>query len=72
MRTTLALDNDLVESVISLTQVNDPSEAVSIALNDYIKMKNKEKQLTVRELRGVLKWEGDLDQMRGADDRTGS
>ena len=72
MRTTLALDNDLVESVISLTQVNDPSEAVSIALNDYIKMKNKEKQLTVRELRGVLKWEGDLDQMRGADDRNGS
>jgi metal-responsive CopG/Arc/MetJ family transcriptional regulator len=48
MRTTLTLDEGLVESVISITQVSNRSEAIRIALSGYIKMKNKEKLLAMR------------------------
>jgi len=61
MRTNIVIDDDLMNDVIRLTGVKTKREAVEIALKSLIKLKNQE---NVRNLRGKLKWEGDLNDMR--------
>jgi len=61
MRTNIVIDDDLMNDVIRLTGVKTKREAVEIALKSLIKLKNQE---NIRNLRGKLKWEGDLNDMR--------
>ena len=61
MRTNIVIDDDLMNDAIRLTGVKTKREAVEIALKSLIKTK---KQESIRDFRGKLKWEGDLDDMR--------
>ncbi len=61
MRTNIVIDDDLMNDAIRLTGVKTKREAVEIALKSLIKIK---KQESIRDFRGKLKWEGDLDDMR--------
>lgn len=61
MRTTIDLDEALVERARELTGLRTKKEVVDAALRLLVDM---EEQSSVRELRGRLRWEGDLDMSR--------
>lgn len=61
MRTNIVIDDELMNDAIRLTGVRTKREAVELALNSLIKIK---KQENIRNFRGKLKWEGDLNDMR--------
>ncbi len=61
MRTNIVLDDDLMAKAIELSKGKTKKDIVNEALSLWVKMKN---QLKIRELRGKLSWEGDLEQMR--------
>lgn len=61
MRTNIVINDDLIEKAINLSGGKTKKAVVEEALQLLIKMKE---QLKIRELRGKLNWEGDLDQMR--------
>jgi Arc/MetJ family transcription regulator len=61
MRTNIVIDEELMNDAIRLTGVRTKREAVELALNSLIKIK---KQENIRNFRGKLKWEGDLNDMR--------
>ena len=62
MRTTIVLDEDLVEQARQLTGIKTKKELIHEALRVMIQ---------VRSLRGKLHWEGDLeDQRRGPNTST--
>ena len=48
MRTTINLNDDLVDDVIHMTNINNRSEAIRVALSSYVKMKQREKLLLLR------------------------
>ncbi|MCY7409686.1 MAG: type II toxin-antitoxin system VapB family antitoxin [Chitinophagales bacterium] len=61
MRTNVELDDALIEEVKTRANVKTKREAIHIALSEYLKMiKRKE----ILNLRGKVKWEGNLDEMR--------
>ena len=61
MRTNIVIDDELMNDAIRLTGVKTKREAVELALKSLINLK---KQESIKGLRGKLKWEGDLDDMR--------
>ena len=61
MRTNIVIDDDLMHDAIRLTGVKTKREAVEMALKSLINLK---KQENIKNFRGKLKWEGDLDDMR--------
>ena len=61
MRTNIVIDDRLMEDAIKLTGAKSKKEAVELALKSLIKLKQQE---NIRNFRGKLKWEGDLDDMR--------
>jgi len=61
MRTHIVLDDDLIERAQKLTGIKTRREVVQEALRTLILLRE---QGEVRSLRGTLKWEGDLDEMR--------
>ncbi|TAK35835.1 MAG: type II toxin-antitoxin system VapB family antitoxin [Saprospiraceae bacterium] len=62
MRTTSIVINDqLIQTAMNLSGLKTKKEVVEKALELLIQMVNQE---GIRTLRGKLKWEGDLDQMR--------
>ncbi len=63
MRTNIVLDDDLIESAQKLTGIKTKREVVQEALRTLILLRE---QAEVRNLRGKLKWEGNLDDMRQA------
>ena len=61
MRTNIVLDDDLVEQARQLTGIKIKKELIQDALRTLIRLRQ---QGEVRKLRGMLHWEGDLDELR--------
>jgi len=61
MRTNIVIDDELMNDALRLTGVKTKREAVEMALKSLIELK---KQENLKQFRGKLKWEGDLDDMR--------
>lgn len=62
MRTNIVIDDKLMEDALKATGLKTKKEAVEEGLKLLIQ---KNKQQAIRKLRGKLKWEGDLNEMRG-------
>jgi len=63
VRTYIVLDENLIERAQKLTGIKTKREVVQEALRTLILLRE---QAEVRQFRGKLKWEGDLDEMRQA------
>lgn len=61
MRTNIVIDDKLMADALKATGLQTKKEAVEEGLKALIKLK---KQADIRSLRGKLKWEGDLEDMR--------
>lgn len=61
MRTNIVIDDELMDEVIKLTGVKTKKEAVELGLLTLIRIKKQEK---IRQYRGKLDWDGNLDDMR--------
>jgi Arc/MetJ family transcription regulator len=61
MRTNIVIDDQLMDQAINLSGLETKKAVVEQALKLYIQLLQ---QAALRELRGKLRWEGDLDQMR--------
>ena len=61
MRTNLFLDDELVRRAQELTGIKSKREVVDQALQVLVRV---HEQSGIHQLRGKLKWEGDLDQSR--------
>ena len=62
MRTNIVIDDKLMADALQATGLTTKKEAVEQGLKLLVQ---KNKQQAIRKLRGKLKWEGDLDAMRG-------
>lgn len=63
MRTNIIIDDALMQDVLKATGLKTKKEAVELGLKTLIKLK---KQAELKELRGKVRWEGDLEQLRAA------
>jgi Arc/MetJ family transcription regulator len=61
MRTNIVIDDELMRQVLELTGLRTKREAVEQGLKALLRLKQQER---IREFRGKLNWEGDLDEMR--------
>ena len=61
MRTNIVIDDTLMEQALTVSGYRTKKETVEEGLKLLIAQKN---QSRIRRLRGRLKWEGDLDEMR--------
>lgn len=61
MRTNIVIDDKLMRDALKATGVKSKREAVELGLRTLIMLN---KQSAIREFRGKLKWEGDLEEMR--------
>jgi len=69
MRTTLNVDDDVFRELMALTRAKTKTEAVRVALTDYVRFKRKESLLA---LRGRLEITDDWRELRARDvERTG-
>ncbi len=64
MRTNIEIDDQLIKKYIKLSGAKTKKEAVNDALEKGIDYYSR---LEILKLRGKVKWEGDLDQMRTYD-----
>ena len=62
MRTNIVIDDKLMSDALKATGLVTKKEAVEEGLKLLVR---QNKQQAIRKLRGKLKWEGDLDEMRG-------
>jgi Arc/MetJ family transcription regulator len=60
-RTNIVLDDKLVKSCLDLTGLKTRRQLIDHALKELLRHENQKKLL---ELRGMIDWEGDLDDMR--------
>jgi Arc/MetJ family transcription regulator len=63
MRTNIVLDDELIERARQLTGIKTKREVINEALRTLIQLRE---QAQLRQLRGKLRWEGDLEEMRTA------
>ncbi len=61
MRTNIEIDDSLMADALKVTGLGTKKEAVELGLKALIKLN---KQGSIRSLRGKLKWNGDLSDMR--------
>lgn len=61
MRTTIVIDDDLLESAMRATGAKTKREVVELGLAALVRLKEQEE---IRGLRGKLRWTSDLDEMR--------
>ena len=61
MRTNIDLDAHLIEQALLLSKAKTKKEVVTMALDNFVKMLQRQQLLT---LRGKVEWDGDLDSMR--------
>jgi Arc/MetJ family transcription regulator len=61
MRTNIVIDDALMEEALRATGLKTKREAVELGLKTLIQLK---KQEHIKDFRGKLKWEGDLEAMR--------
>jgi Arc/MetJ family transcription regulator len=63
MRTNIEIDDKLLHQAMKYAKLKSKKEMVNHALDEYIRLQ-KRKQLM--SLKGKIKWEGNLDEMRTA------
>ena len=61
MRTNIVIDDRLMAETLRETGLKTKREAVDLGLRTLLRLR---RQAAIRDLRGRLKWEGDLDAMR--------
>ena len=61
MRTNIVIDEDLIDEARRLTALPTKKAVVDEALRTLIRLKKQERILS---LRGKIRWQGDLDQLR--------
>lgn len=61
MRTNIVIDDELMNRVLKITGIRTKREAVEMGLKALLRL---ERQEQIRDYRGKLDWEGDLDQQR--------
>lgn len=61
MRTNIVIDDDLMNNAIMASGLKTKREAVELGLRILINLKEQE---DIKRLRGKLKWDGNLEEMR--------
>ena len=61
MRTNIVIDDDLMAEAIKLSNLKTKKAVVEKGLELLVQVKKQEE---LRKLKGKLRWEGDLDEMR--------
>lgn len=61
MRTNIVIEDSLMDDALKLTGLKTKREAVELGLKTLIKLKQQEE---IRQFRGKLSWEADLDELR--------
>lgn len=61
MRTNIVIDDKLMNDTLRATGIKTKREVVELGLKTLLRLRNQEK---VRQFRGKLFWEGDLNAMR--------
>lgn len=67
MRTNIEIDDKLMKEAMRSANTKTKKETVEAGLRMLIQVKGQE---GIRKLRGKVKWEGDLDEMRGGREKT--
>lgn len=62
MRTNIVIDDKLMTDALKASGLSTKKEAVEQGLKLLVR---RGQQQAIRKLRGRIKWEGDLDEMRG-------
>lgn len=62
MRTNIIIDDKLMADALKASGLSTKKEAVEQGLKLLVR---RSQQQEIRKLRGRVKWEGDLDEMRG-------
>jgi Arc/MetJ family transcription regulator len=62
-RTNIELEDTLVKEGMRVFKCKTKKELVHLALQELLK---KEKRKEILQLRGMVRWEGDIDGMRGS------
>jgi Arc/MetJ family transcription regulator len=67
MRTNIVIDDKLMKAALRATGLKTKREVVELGLRTLVSLRAQEE---IRQFRGKLRWEGDLDAMRtGRDSR---
>lgn len=61
MRTNIVIDDKLMRDTLRATGLKTKREVVELALRTLVKLKGQQK---IKQLRGRIAWEGDLEAMR--------
>lgn len=61
MRTNIVIDDELMDKAINASGHRTKKETVEDALKLYVRIKE---QTQIRQYRGKIEWEGDLESMR--------
>lgn len=61
MRTNVVIDDNLMKEAMLLGEFKTKRETIEKSLEFFIRLKNQAK---IRNYRGKLRWEGDLEQSR--------
>ncbi|MDO8297611.1 MAG: type II toxin-antitoxin system VapB family antitoxin [Caulobacter sp.] len=61
MRTNIVIDDELMSEALKATGLSTKREAVELGLRTLVKLGEQE---AIRQFRGRLAWEGDLDAIR--------
>lgn len=61
MRTNILIDDKLMADTLRLTGLKSKREVVELGLRTLLQIKKQEK---IRQFRGKLVWDGDLDALR--------
>ncbi len=61
MRTNIAIDEKLMDEALKATGLKTKKEVIELGLKTLVRL-HQQKQ--IKELKGKLKWDGDLDVMR--------
>jgi Arc/MetJ family transcription regulator len=62
MRTNIDIDDKLIKDTLKATGLKTKREVVELGLETLLRLKRQEK--LAKKLRGKVRWEGDLEDMR--------
>jgi Arc/MetJ family transcription regulator len=63
MRTNIVIDDKLMQDTLRATGLKTKREAVELGLRTLLRLRQQAK---IRDVRGKLAWEGDLEQLRAS------
>ncbi|APR04095.1 type II toxin-antitoxin system VapB family antitoxin [Thauera chlorobenzoica] len=61
MRTNIVIDDNLMNEALRATGLKTKREAVELGLKTLLRLRQQEE---IRQFRGKLDWQGDLEEMR--------